>query len=302
MRPVTGRVALALALALTAAFLYAISNVLEQIEAEQVADEYSLHVSLIARLIRRPRWVLGFVADAGGYITSAAALAYGAVVFVQPMLSIGLLVSLLLSSVLHHRRVQRNAWLAAFLLCGGLALFLYEVSPTGGRSTIETGRALLWAPVIAVTIGGCLLAAWRASGPPRATLMACAAATSFATSAVLTKAFVHYLGDGLFAWAPHWEPYALTVLILGGFVVSQSSFQVGFLAASVAGLESTQPVVAVVLGVGVLNEKIGAGSPADIFGVVVAALAIVYGIIVLAHAEAETMEPMPMPAVPPAEA
>ena len=61
-------------MAVLAAFLYALSNVLELMEAEQVPDEYALKMGLIGRLIRRPRWLLGVACDTVGYLTQAAAL------------------------------------------------------------------------------------------------------------------------------------------------------------------------------------------------------------------------------------
>ncbi len=67
-------------------------------------------------------------------------------------------------------------------------------------------------------------------------------------SAVLTKTFVHYLGQGLFAWVPHWEPYAMALAIGIGFVIGQSAFQAGSLAGSVAGIEAAEPIASVALG------------------------------------------------------
>ena len=56
-----GRVGLTIVLALVAAFLDALSNVLEIAEAEQIAEAHSLRPSLITNLARRPRWLVGLV-------------------------------------------------------------------------------------------------------------------------------------------------------------------------------------------------------------------------------------------------
>ena len=66
-------VAFAIVLALLTAFLYALSNVLELTEAEQIPDEYALRVGLMTRLVRRPRWLLGLLSDVFGYASQAAA-------------------------------------------------------------------------------------------------------------------------------------------------------------------------------------------------------------------------------------
>ena len=99
----TGPVTTSIGFALLAAFLYALSNVLEQGEAEQVPDEYALRPRLVVRLAGRPRWVMGFASDVGGYIASAVALSVGAVVFVQPIQSMGLLMTLFLGSAIQRR-------------------------------------------------------------------------------------------------------------------------------------------------------------------------------------------------------
>jgi drug/metabolite transporter (DMT)-like permease len=280
-----GRVGITVVLALIAAFLDALSNVLEIAEAEQVSETHSLRPSLITVLARRPRWLVGLALDGGGFVAMAAALSLGAVAFVQPILALALLMSLMLGSLLHHRNVRPVDWVAALVLCGGLATFLYEVPPRGGRDLVPVARWVIAGPAIAGAVFACVVGAQVSRGPARGLLLGIAASIAFATSAVLTKAFVHYLGEGIFAWAPHWEPYAMAVVIITGFIAMQSSFQTGHLAASVAGLQAPGPVVAVVLGVGLLDETVSVDTVAQIAMVVVSLSAVVASIIVLAQAE-----------------
>jgi drug/metabolite transporter (DMT)-like permease len=215
----------------------------------------------------------------------ASALALGAVAFVQPILALALLMSLLLGSLLHGRVFRRNDWIAAFVLCGGLATFLYEVPPRGGRDLTPAADWVVAGPAIAGAMLFCVASARVAAGPLRALLLGVTASIAFATSAVLTKAFMHYLGKGIFAWVPHWEPYAMAVVIIVGFVVMQSAFQTGHMAASIAGLQAPGPVVSVILGAGLLDETIKVDTVAQAFIVVVSLIAVVAAIIELAQAE-----------------
>jgi hypothetical protein len=281
----SGRIALTIVLALTAAFLDALSNVLEIAEAEQVPDDQALHASLIVSLARRPKWLIGLACDAGGFAAMAAALSLGAVAFVQPILSLALLMSLQLGSLLQRRNFGRNEWFATFVLCAGLATFLYEVPPRGGRALVPADRWAIAGPALVGAALVCVVSAQLSRGPARALLLGVAASIAFATSAVLTKAFVHYLGRGIFAWWDHWEPYAMAVVIIGGFVVMQSSFQTGHMAASIAGLQAPGPVVSVILGAGLLDETIRVDSIGQVFLVVVSLTAVVAAIIELARAE-----------------
>jgi hypothetical protein len=281
----SGRVVLTILLALTAAFLDALSNVLEIAEAERVSADQSMKASLLLTLARRRMWLIGLGCDALGFFAMAGALGLGAVAFVQPILALALLISLLLGSLLQHRTVRRIDWTAALVLCGGLAVFLLEVPPRGGRDLVPVTRWVIAGPAIAGAGFACLAAAAVARGPARALLLGVAASIAFATSAVLTKAFMHYLAQGVFAWVPHWEPYAMAAVIIAGFVAMQSSFQTGYLAASVAGLQAPGPVVAVVLGAGLLDETISVDTVAQVLLVVVSLTAVVLSIVVLAQAE-----------------
>ena len=85
------------------------------------------------------------------------------------------------------------------MLSGGLALFLYEVSPTGGR---QIGRPREWLIAGPSAVGrhrDLHGARPRDEGPARAAFLGVAAGIAFGVSALLTKALVHYLGDGIFA-------------------------------------------------------------------------------------------------------
>ena len=75
---------------------------------------------------------------------------------------------------------------------------------------------------------------------------------------MLTKAVVHYLGDGPFAWVDNWESYALAVASIGGVVIAQSALQTGALGAAIGASEAMIPLTAAALGLGLLDEGIDA--------------------------------------------
>ena len=104
-------------------------------------------------------------------------------------------------------------------------------------------------------------------------------------SALLTKGFVHFLGEGVFGWIGHWEPYALAVCSIGGLVLSQSAFQTGSLGAALGGEQVMQPLVGVALGVGLLNEDVGTAGLLQRLAIVVAMVALVWGVVTLAQVD-----------------
>jgi drug/metabolite transporter (DMT)-like permease len=278
-------VAFAIVLSLVTAFFYALSNVLELTEAEQVPDEYALRVGLMTRLVRRPRWLLGLLSDVFGYICQAAALALAAVVFVEPILALAIVFSLILGAVMTHRRLRPGDWFSAVVLSAGLALFLYEVSARGGHDFTPTDRAVIAGPIVAAVVLACIACARPSRGAPRAALLGIAAGISFGAAAVLTKGVVHFLGEGIFAWVPHWQSYALALASIGGVIIGQSAFQTGALAASVGGTESTAPVSAAILGLVLLDEHVFFNSAFEVSAVVVSMVMVLFGIAALARAE-----------------
>jgi drug/metabolite transporter (DMT)-like permease len=282
---VSSRVAIATALSLATALFYAISNVLELLEAEQVPDEYSMRPALVLRLLKRPRWLVGLLSDFGGYICHAAALGLATVVFVEPILATGILMSLFIGSAFVHRPVRRADWIAAGVLSGGLALFLYEVSPTGGRQLARAREWLIAGPSAIAAIAICMIFGRATRGRPRAALLGVAAGIAFGVSALLTKALVHYLGQGIFAWVPHWEPYALAVSAIGGVIVAQSALQTGALGAAVGSIEAMSVITGSLFGLFLLDERVGAHSFFEISAVVASIAAIMWGIITLSQAE-----------------
>src|SRR5882757_8602989 len=272
-------------LSLATALFYAVSNVLELLEAEKVPDELSMRPGLVLRLLKEPRWLLGLASDFGGYICHAAALGIATVVFVEPILATGILMSLFIGSKFVHRPVVRNDWIAAGVLSGGLALFLYEVSPTGGRQLARTREWMIAGPSAIAAVALCMLLGRATRGRPRAALLGVAAGISFGVSALLTKALVHYLGDGIFAFIPHWEPYALAVSAIGGVIIAQSALQTGALGTAVGAIESMSVISGSLFGLFLLDERVGAHTPFEIFAVVVSVAAILGGIVKLAHSE-----------------
>lgn len=243
--------------------LFATSNVLEQRSARTAPAERWLHPGLLAYLARQRRWLLGVAADVGGYVCQAAALSVGLLVVVQPILATALLFSLAIDSATSDRRLRNSEWLAAALLAGSLGLFLSESSPGRGSARAPFSQWRLPLVVAGVVVVSSIVWARRSKGPARASLLAFAAGTMFGITAALTKAFVHLLGQGLGPVFSNWEPYALAVFTIGGLIVLQSAFQAGELVASVPLLETVEPIVASVLGLALLGERLHAKTMID---------------------------------------
>jgi hypothetical protein len=255
-----------------------------------------MRLGFLGALARRPRWDAGMGADVGGYVFEALALGVGTLVIVEPILATSLLMSLFLGAAINRRSISGSAWRAAIVFAIGVTLFLEVVRPTKGTEVAPIHDWVIAGSCIALFVAACAALAATHSGPNRAIFLGAGAGALFGTSALLTKAFVHYLSDGIFNWVPHWEPYALAVSSITGLVLAQSAFQTGALAAAISAEQLMQPLTGVALGIGMLDEHIGITSNVTIALLLVAFAAMVWGVLSLARAE-EAMQGEALPPI-----
>ncbi len=287
-----GRHFLVAAIALAAAFCYAASNVIEQRKAAAAPPETSLRIALLWYLARQPIWWLGIGADLGGFGLQVLALGLGTLVFVQPLLVSSLLFSLLLGALVGTIRLTRVdvGWAVVFM--ASLSIFLVVSAPNGGVDQRDLRAWALPLAVVAVLVLGALALSRRLGSGYRAAAMAAAAGMTFGVSSTLMKTFAHLLGqDGVVeTLTHHWEPYALGAVVAAGFLILQSAFQAGDLRAALPLLEVSEPVVASILGLTLMHERVHA---IDGTAKAVVALAVVLMVVSaarLAHATAQHRE------------
>jgi hypothetical protein len=89
----------------------------------------------------------------------------------------------------------------------------------------------------------------------------------------------------------HWQPYALLVAGFVGFLLNQSAFQAGHLAASLPAMAVTDPVVGCVIGVTLFGETLGATGVVAIVATAVAVAVMTVATVSLARSPLVTHEP-----------
>ena len=78
----------------------------------------------------------------------------------------------------------------------------------------------------------------------------------FGLSSALTKPTLDYLHQSVGTMLSHWECYALAVAGVLGFVLQQVSLGTGRLAPSVATVSVANPVVGILIGILLLDERL----------------------------------------------
>jgi hypothetical protein len=275
------------AVALSAAFCYAASNVIEQRKASAAPPQTSMRIALLWYLAHQPIWWLGVGVDLGGFGLQAVALGLGSLLFVQPLLVTSLLFSLALGALVGSNRLPWVDVGWALVFAGGLTVFLVVASPSGGVDQRSPKAWILPIAIVAATVALSVLLANRVSGAWRAAFLAAAAGITFGVSSTLIKSFAHVLGaDGVGALFASWELYALAGVLALGFLILQSAFQAGDLRAALPAAETAEPVVASILGLTLMHERLHASTPAAKVVVAVAVVLMFASAVLLARSAA----------------
>ncbi|MGW2820372.1 DMT family transporter [Streptomyces sp. NPDC001443] len=254
--------ALTVALALLAALCNASASVLQRRAAAEESDSRSgaRHaVRWLTRVLQRPHWLAGFGLLILSTVFQAWALAVGSLSVVQPLLASELLFTLVVGSMVFHRRPDRRTWFAFISLGVGLALFLTAASPSAGLETAPDSAWLTAGGVVLALVVALVLASRPTRGGPRAALLGLAAAMSFALTAALIKEVVGRRGQGPAGVFAHWSLWGTAVVGLLSFVLLQAAFRAGSLTASQPALTLGDAITSVALGWALFAEHIGLG-------------------------------------------
>jgi drug/metabolite transporter (DMT)-like permease len=273
-------------LALVAALISGVGDVIRQRSAQEITDEEQVgHVELLRMSLRDARWWLGGVAAVASAALQAVALGLGSVVLVQALQVTALLFALPVYAWMTKQGLTRRQWGWAILLAVAVAVFVAVGEPAAGyqRASLQT-----WA-VVAVVIGPamvfCVLGARIWSGPVAAVLLAAVSASSWALFAVFTKAIVDVVDSGPWALLRTPELYGWLLVAGLGTVFQQSSFRASSLTASLPTMTVTEPVVASLLGITVLGETLDADGP-ELIALAIAVAVVIVATAALARGEA----------------
>ena len=129
------------ALAALASVLFNLAIVIQAQEAREVHRSSGVQVSLLGRLLRRPRWLLGTALGLLAFPLQTIALLWAPLTAVQPADAAGLLVLLFLGSRMLHERVGRREIAAVVAIIVGIVVLTIaapkrEVTHVQGASVV----------------------------------------------------------------------------------------------------------------------------------------------------------------------
>ncbi|MFF5084362.1 DMT family transporter [Actinoplanes sp. NPDC000266] len=228
------------------------------------------------------RWAAALLLTGGGVVLHVIALDFGTVAVVQALGTLTLLFALPIARVRYGAKISAAAWADALLTVAGLAVIM-SLSVESGKPALLTtaeGRDISLITVGAVVV--LVLVSWRCGPRMRGVLLAAAAGTAFGISSVLSKAVIGAVTDDGFGSV---SPFILGMVLLfavGGYLLGQFSYRGAGLAAPLATVSVSNPIVAATAGVIVFEESFRFGATGNVV-VAVAALVMTAGVIGLAR-------------------
>jgi drug/metabolite transporter (DMT)-like permease len=248
---------MAAALALIAAAIFALSTVLQQRGGLEAPPLSLRHPGSFVHLAGQGTWLVGMALLLPGWLLQAAALDRGRVAVIQPIFTMTVVFVLPLGYWLTNQIVTWKQVGEASVVVVGLGLFIAFGDPAGGRSNAPDSEWFIAIAVVALLCGVLLPLGKKEQPSLRAGAYGTVAGVLSGLAATLTKPVVELLHDGgLGQVLANWQVYVLLTAGALGVLFQQVALQTARLAPAVATGSVANPLVGVVLGIVLLEERL----------------------------------------------
>ena len=246
----------AVLVALAAAALFALSTSVQHHTATEAPSHVRGGPSLMAHLLRHPRWLAGQATSVLAFLLHATALKLGTLTVVQPVLVSGLVFTLPVRALMDHRRPTRSELAGAVVTAIGLALFLVVARPAGGQAAPDRLRAaVLLAAGAALAVVSARSAARAGQTKLGGLLLGFAAGELSGLAAGVLKLTTEEVTQGLGALVASWPPYVLLGAAVWGLTLNQRAYHSAALSVTLPAFNLVDPLAGMAFGILVFGER-----------------------------------------------
>jgi hypothetical protein len=234
-------------------------------------------------LVRRPSWVAGTIMLGLAIVCQLAALSVAPLIVVQPLGAISLVITTLLNAHFTGHRPTGASVRAIVAAVGGIFVFVTIAAFVATEKPISTLQLVVILGLLAVVLialGGVWWLWIRKHGQPLFYIIASGVLYGFV--ATLAKVIIERVKARDIDWLTILCAVALLAAVILGAYFVQTAYSVGPPDLVIAGLTVIDPMVAVFIGLIVLQEAASAGVFA-LVGFGLAGLVSIYGVISLAR-------------------
>jgi drug/metabolite transporter (DMT)-like permease len=247
---------------------YALSTALKHRSTATVPETSGLAPRKLFRFAtataRHPLYLAAILAGTVGLGLQVLALHIGALSVVQPLLTTALLFSLIAAHRIAGTRISARELRWGAMLVVALVGFMLAAGTVHGRISPHAQHAdrvpAVLAGVLAIALAtSCVLTSRRLPRGGAAALMGVAVGTIHACGAALIKSCTNVATSGVVALLTSWQLYLFLLAGGAGLLLTQLAFQAGPLSASLPAITTVDPLLSVVIGVWVYDERLKGG-------------------------------------------
>lgn len=239
-------------------------------------------------LLARPSWVIGTVMLGLAVVLQLTSLFLAPIIVVQPLGALALVITAVVNSRVSKVALDRKSIRAIAFCVGGVGIFVTVAAFTAKSTRIDSSQLIVILALLSMIIMGFSLSYTFLRHRFTAIVFILGAGVLYGFVATLAKVVIDRAKTGDFEWLTVLCIVALlAAAALGGLFV-QNAYSSGPPDLVIAGLTVVDPLVAVTIGIVVLQEAAGAPWFAVIAYLAAAGLAI-YGVFQLAkhHPQAQ---------------
>jgi len=212
----------------------------------------------LLKLLARPSWVIGTVMLGLAIVCQLSALAFAPLIVVQPLGAIALVITTLLNAQISGHKPTKRSLIAIGACVGGIFVFVTIAALFATEKPVSNGQLitiLVLLGVVTIVFAGLWVWLRKRMG---ALFYIIAAGVIYGFVATLAKVVIVRIQASDFDWLTFTCLAALIIGAIVGAYFVQSAYASGPPDLVVAGLTVVDPIVAIFIGLTVLQETAGA--------------------------------------------
>ncbi len=264
-----------------------------KVEAMAGSASSGLNPRQLSLLLARPSWVIGTLLLGLAIVFQLVSLKLSPIILVQPLGVVGLVITSILNARVSHVKLNRQSIVAVSLCVGGVAAFVLLAAVFARDLPVTTRSLVIILIILAVVLVAFALLFVFLRHRFKAIMYIVGAGVLYGFVATLAKVAIDRISQQQIDWLLVLVIVALlAAAVLGAYFV-QNAYSSGPPDLVIAGLTVIDPLVAVTIGIVVLDEAAGAPWWAMVGFALTGAVAIV-GVFRLAKYHPQTGEDAPV--------
>ncbi|WP_200944806.1 DMT family transporter [Leifsonia sp. Root4] len=246
-----------------------------------------LNVKQLMLLLARPSWVIGTLMLGFAVVLQLASLTQAPLMVVQPLGAVALVITAIVNARVSKVALNRKSIIAICMCVGGVGLFVTIAALTAVDKPVTDADLITILVILAVVLVAFVVAFITLRNKFKALFYILGAGVLYGFVATLAKVIINRIQHQNFEWLTFLCLIALlTAAALGAYFV-QNAYASGPPDLVIAGLTVVDPLVAVAIGIFVLDEA----SQAPLWAVIsfaIAGVIAIWGVFALARHHPQT--------------